>query len=283
MASVLVISSYVARGHIGLGASGFALQRLGHEVTGWPTVLLSNHPGHARHAGLPVHAETLTGMLEVYAAAGWLGGFDAVLTGYLPTAAHAAAAASAIQRIRALRPSLVVCCDPVLGDDTPSDPAGRLYIDPAAAAALRDQVVPLAGIITPNRFELAWLSGRAVTTAHEAVTAARAIGVAQTLVTSVPSPASQIPNLLIADGGVWQTAHERRPAMPHGTGDFFSGLLLGWQLRGASPQQAFECASAGLQIAAEASTGKDELQLAETQDRWANPVVEPAVALATLN
>lgn len=279
MPSVLVISSYVARGHIGLGASGFALERLGHEVTGWPTVLLSNHPGHARHAGLSVPADKLTDMLEVYAASGWLSAFDAVLTGYLPAAAHAEAAASAIRRIRALRPSLIVCCDPVMGDDTPADPGGRLYIDPAAAAALRDLVVPLANIITPNRFELSWLSGRPVTSAAEAITAARATGMAQTLVTSLPSPASQISNLLVADGGVWQTAHDRRPAMPHGTGDFFAGLFLGWQLRGLSPRGAFEHASAGLQIAVGASTGKDELQLTGTQDHWAKPEPQPSIVL----
>ncbi len=46
---------------------------------------------------------------------------------------------------------------PIIGDE----PAG-IYVDEAAASAVRDQLVPLADIVTPNAFELGWLSGRAI-------------------------------------------------------------------------------------------------------------------------
>ena len=48
MARVLVISSHVAFGSVGLAAMVPALHRLGIEVIVLPTVVLSNHPGHTR-------------------------------------------------------------------------------------------------------------------------------------------------------------------------------------------------------------------------------------------
>ena len=45
MARILILSSWVAHGHVGLSAAAPALQALGHEVTQLPTTVLSNHPG----------------------------------------------------------------------------------------------------------------------------------------------------------------------------------------------------------------------------------------------
>lgn len=282
MATVLVISSSVARGAIGLGGSGFALQRLGHEVVSWPTTVLSNHPGHARHAALPVPASTLDAFLEVYADAGWLTAIDAVLTGYLPSPDHVETAVRVIDQVRRVNPSLVVCCDPVLGDDVSGAAAlvaeygGRLYIDPAAAAAIRNELVPIADILTPNRFELSWLAARAIVTAEDGIAAARDLPALQTLVTSAPHPTSHIANVLITRDGVWRSAHERRPAVPHGTGDVLAGLYLGWLLKGAEPPVALARASAVLAVVAAMSSGADELRLAAITADWTTLTAEAA-------
>lgn len=282
MSTVLVISSSVARGAIGLAASGFALQRLGHDVIGWPTVILSNHPGHARHAVVAVPATTFAEFLDIYADAGWLATIDAVLTGYLPSPAHVSATARVIDQVRRANPSLVVCCDPVLGDDASGSAAlvaeygGRLYIDPAAAAAIRNELVPMADILTPNRFELSWLSARPIVTAEDAVAAARNLPVPQVLVTSAPHPTTHVANLLVTRDGVWRSAHERRPAMPHGTGDVLAGLYLGWLLNRAEPQEALARASAILDLATAISSGKDELALATITADWTSLMAEPA-------
>ena len=61
-------------------------------------------------------------------------------------------------RVRAHRADAAYFCDPVLGDD----PKG-LYIAEEAARALAAKLVPLADVIFPNRFELAWLSSQPVT------------------------------------------------------------------------------------------------------------------------
>ena len=91
---VMVISSMVARGHVGLSAIVPVLQGFACETVSLPTVLLSNHPGHARAAGQPVPVKQLEEMVEALDGNGWLRDVDAVLTGYFPTAAHVSFAAS---------------------------------------------------------------------------------------------------------------------------------------------------------------------------------------------
>ena len=51
MRSILVISSHVAYGTVGLTAMVAPLQQAGLEVTMLPTIVLSNHVGHRRFAG----------------------------------------------------------------------------------------------------------------------------------------------------------------------------------------------------------------------------------------
>ena len=101
MARVLAISSQVARGHVGLSAIVPALQGLGHEVIGLPTVLLSNHPGHKVVAGERVSPALLRRMLDALEANGWLGEIEAVTTAYLPSVEHVQFAVEAIGRVKA--------------------------------------------------------------------------------------------------------------------------------------------------------------------------------------
>ena len=142
MPRVLAISSHVACGHVGLAAIVPALQALGHDVIALPTVLLSNHPGHAHVAGARVDPDQLRRMLGALEANGWLGDIDAVLTGYLPSVEHVRFAADAVAAVTQANPRAIVLVDPILGDD----PKG-LYIDVTAAAAIRDTLLPAATTI----------------------------------------------------------------------------------------------------------------------------------------
>ena len=128
---VLMLSSWVARGHVGLSAGAPALQLLGHEVTQLPTVILSNHPGFPHVAGRPVPVEQIAAMTEALAANGWLDTHDALLTGYLPTPDHVAFAAGLAERLK--RAGARITVDPVLGDA----PKG-LYLPLPVAEALRE-------------------------------------------------------------------------------------------------------------------------------------------------
>ena len=270
MARILAISSQVARGHVGLSAIVPALQALGHEVTPLPTILLSNHPGHAEVAGERIAPELLRRMLATLEKNGWLGEVDAVLTGYLPSVEHVAFAVEAVDRVRTANARAVYFCDPVLGDD----PKG-LYIERTAAEAIRDRLLLKADIAKMNLFELGWLAAGKCDGEAGVIAAALGLGVDVVLVSSVPGKPGMLSNVLLNstfDAGTGRrqlrtaTACRVRvmPATPKGTGDLLSGLMLGHCLRHSDSETArLGAAIAGLQRVVTASQRRDELQLVD--------------------
>ncbi len=269
MRRVLALSSYVAHGAVGLQASLPPLRQLGVDVIGLPSILLSNHPGHSRSTGAAVAPELLADMIDAMDANGWLGAVDAVLTGYLPTAEHAVLAAAMVARIRKQSPGATYLCDPVLGDD----PDG-LYIPRTAAEAVREKLVPAADVITPNRFELAWLSGQDVIGPESAVAAARALTGAHVAATSIVDGPDRLANLLIAPAATWVCSSERLPDVPHGTGDLFAGLLLASLIDGASGDTALAYATGGVAQAVLHSQGAQDLAISGLI--WTTCTIVPA-------
>ena len=251
MARILALSSQVARGHVGLSAIVPALQRLGHEVWPLPTILLSNRRACARcedrRAGGP------GGNCRCTRANGWLGEIEAVITGYYGEHVHLAG--SIVRRLRSTQ-SIYYLCDPVLGDE----PKG-LYIDPKAATAIRDVLQPLADVITPNRFELQWLTNLPTQSFEGVIQASAVLKNTAVVVTSALKQEDTLENLLVEGGRVQSCSVPFREVVPHGTGDFFSGLILGHYLNGASMAEAMAKAAAGVEQAIAASAGREELAL----------------------
>ncbi len=259
MARILALSSQVARGNVGLSIIAPALQALGHEVIALPTVILSNHPGHAHVAGARVDPAVLHQMLDALDANGWLAGVDGVLTGYLPSVAHVSFALECVRRVRKSqgRHAVTFLCDPVLGDD----PKG-LYIDEAAASAIRDYLVGLADIATPNRFELSYLNSThgpfEVRSPADAFKSS--LGCQMTIATSIPSGVpGETMNTAYCYGQKNLTRVPLRPNAPHGTGDLFSALVLASCLDSKDWFGALAFATAGVDMALAASAGRDQL------------------------
>lgn len=262
MARIIAISSQVARGHVGLSAIVPALQALGHEVIALPTTVLSNHPGHTHVAGEQMAPEVLARMFDALGANGWLGGIDAVITGYMPSAGHVALTAAAIEQLKELNSSLIYLCDPVLGDE----PKG-VYIAHDSAKAIRDSLLPLADILKLNRFELEWISGVRITDAAIAQAIVRFSGRPRVAVTSLPvAGAEEIGNGLVVAGEIAASVSvPRLTGVPNGTGDLMGALLIGHHLSGAHPaltlEDAFRRAVDGVRLVVERSLGADQLQV----------------------
>src|SRR5580704_643274 len=105
MSRVLILSSYVASSRVGGGAQALALARLGIEPILIPTVLFGRHPGHGPPGGGPVDAATFEAMIGGVAAHGDFARLDAVITGYFSSPEQVAAAADALDRVKAAAPS----------------------------------------------------------------------------------------------------------------------------------------------------------------------------------
>jgi pyridoxine kinase len=158
--------------------------------------------------------------------------------------------------MRVLDPAIVYICDPIFGDD----PTG-LYIDAAAARAVLELLVPSADILTPNRFELSWLSGVEVASVDQAVRAARSLARPKIAATSIPAGASKLANVLVGGESIVVVEVDKLPDVPHGTGDLFAGFFVAGLLTGAAPEPAFCRAVDGVRHALDVSRGSDRLLL----------------------
>lgn len=268
---ILSLQSAVAFGHVGNSAAVFPLQRLGFEV--WPvdTVQFSNHPGYGQWAGA-VHApDHVRAVVDGLSRVGALAGCDAVLSGYLGEAGTGAAVLEAVARVRRQNPAATYLCDPVMGDDS------RLYVRDDIPGFLVARALPAADVVTPNRFELELLSGRAVADMPDAVLAARAVldlGPRVVVVTSLRDGAS-ISCLAVTAEGAWAVRTPRLAFDPpvNGAGDCLAALLLAHLLRGEAAPEALSLAVSSLYGVLEKtrSLGRRELALVQAQDEIALP------------
>jgi pyridoxine kinase len=247
MAKLLCISSQTVFGPVGNSAAVPAMQECGHEVLAVPTVVLSNHPGLGKPAGQHTAAALMDEMFVALTGICAFDGLAGVMTGYFSTAQQVVVAVKQIALLKKQIPALHVLVDPVIGDH------GALYVPETVAAAIRDQLLPLATIATPNLFELQWLTG--VTDIADAVSR---LGVAETLVTSVPVGTERLATELHFVGGVETHESVKQLQVPHGTGDFLAGCYLARRVNDPAVA-AFESAMARLEEAITKSVGRSAL------------------------
>lgn len=251
MGRILSISSLVSRGRVGNSIAVPVLEAFGHEVWSVPTIQLSTRPRLGTVVRQDVPAETISRFVDALAHDGALERLDGILVGYLPSEAHALAAADVVRRAKKASPDLIFLCDPVMGDVE-----SGLYIPEASAGAIRDHLVGLADVLTPNLFELRWLSGDRK---GEAASCARTLGVPHVAVTSADGGGSQAVNLLVHGGKDYVRTGERYPGVPNGTGDLFAALLLDGLVAGRPAEIAFAAACNRLKAVIQRSVGSDIL------------------------
>lgn len=249
MPLVLVLSSLVSGSRVGGGVSVAALQAKGLDAMHVPTVLLGRHPGWGKPGGGAIGEALFSGALDGVEANGLFALTDAVLTGYFASADQVKRAADAIDAIRAVQtrtahnvcawaPEPLIVVDPIIGDH------GKPYVPDTVAAAIRDHLVPRAGLLTPNAFELGWLTGLPVRDPGEAVTAAKALG-KPVLASSIP--AGDDIAIQYADAHTaLSVTHPKFDKAPNGTGDLLAAAFLAERLTGADPKSALETAATAI-------------------------------------
>ncbi len=281
----LSIQSHVAYGHVGNSAAVFPLQRLGHEV--WPvlTVNFSNHTGYGAWRGPLISPDDVRAVITGIEDRGALPTCDAVLSGYLGGAGIAEVVVDAVARVKAANTEATYTCDPVMGNAK-----SGCFVDPAIPQIIRERVVPVADIVTPNQFELGFLTGREqigsgpaeLTEILAAADEARQLGPSTILVTSVEragEPDDLIEMLVVRADGAWLVTTPRLPMKANGSGDLTAALFTAHLRETGSPAEALARTASSVFAVLQCTldSGERELRLIAAQDSIAHPAGEFAV------
>ena len=271
---ILSIQSHVAYGHVGNSAAVFPLQRLGHEV--WPvlTVNFSNHTGYGDWRGPLIDPADVTAVITGIEERGAFTACDAVLSGYQGSPAIAEVIVDAVRRVKAANPAATYTCDPVMGNAK-----SGCFVNPEIPPIIREQVVPVADILTPNQFELGFLTGTDPHTLEEVLEsadAAMAMGPSTILVTSVETGGDTIGLMAVDAEGAWLVETPLLPMKANGSGDLTAALFTAHlhETGSAATAVARTVSSVYAVLQATLESGERELRLVAAQDAIASPAEE---------
>jgi pyridoxine kinase len=272
--NILSIQSHVAYGHVGNSAAVFPLQRIGVEV--WPvnTVQFSNHPGYGGWRGDVFSGAAVQTVIEGIAERGVLGECDGVISGYLGSPDTGAAVVNAVARVRGANPAARYCCDPVIGD------ADRgVFVRPGIPEFIKERMLAIADLVTPNQFELDYLAERRTATMADlgaAIDAVHARGPGVVFVTSLivdETPDHSI-DLVVSDRSErWQVRLPRLPDVANGAGDAIAALFFAHYLGARSAAEAMALAASSVfgVLNRTAEAGASELLLVAAQQELVAP------------
>jgi len=271
---ILSIQSAVAYGHVGNSAAVFPLQRIGVEVLPVYTVNFSNHTGYGAWRGPLIAPDDVREVITGIEERGAFPKVDAVLSGYQGSDGIGDVIIDAVARVKAANPRAIYACDPVMGNAK-----SGCFVAPAIPVLLRERVVPVADLITPNQFELGFLTGTEPDTIESTLAAAdlaRAMGPRTVLVTSVERPdraPDTIEMMVVDDAGAWIVQTPLLPLKANGSGDVTAALFTAHYLATGSAGEALARTASSVWdlLRTTHESGERELQLVEAQEYYAEP------------
>lgn len=274
---ILSIQSAVAYGHVGNSAAVFPLQRIGIEVLPVYTVNFSNHTGYGAWRGPLISPDDVRDVIRGVEDRGVFPDIDVVLSGYQGGEGIADVILDAVARVKDANPGAVYSCDPVMGNAK-----SGCFVAPAIPVLLRDRVVPAADIITPNQFELGFLTDTEPDTLESTLSSVdriRDTGPRTVLVTSVERPdrpEGTIEMLAVDDAGAWLVQTPHIPMKANGSGDVTAALFTAHYRRTGSAADALARTTSSVfdLLAQTHASGERELQLIEAQEAYANPQLQ---------
>jgi len=242
---ILSIQSHVVHGYVGNKAAVFPLQLLGFDVDVINSVHFSNHTGHTKgFRGDVLNGDQLLSILNGLESNDLLANIGYLLTGYIGSESFLRAVLIVVQKLRRNTQEVRYVCDPVLGDH------GHLYVPEALISIYKNEVIPLANIVTPNQFEAETLTSIKINDLRDAKNACAALhnlGPEMVFITSMTLQetnresgggekagegsiailASRRSSSSLKDE-VWRIDSPIIPGRFTGTGDLCAALLLAW-------------------------------------------------------
>ncbi|GAA0496254.1 pyridoxal kinase PdxY [Microbacterium aurantiacum] len=277
---ILSIQSAVAYGHVGNSAAVFPLQRIGVEVLPVYTVNFSNHTGYGAWRGPLIAPDDVAAVIEGIGDRGVFGEIDVILSGYQGGEGIADVILDAVAQVKQANPAAVYACDPVMGNAK-----SGCFVAPAIPVLLREKVVPAADIITPNQFELGFLTGTEpsdLASTLESADRARAMGPRTVLVTSVERPdrpEGTIEMLAVTDDGAWIVRTPHIPMKANGSGDVTAALFTAHLTSTGNAADALARTTSSVfdLLQNTFDSGERELRLIESQEAYAHPRMQFSV------
>ncbi len=272
--NLISIQSHVVFGHVGNSAAVFPLQRMGVEV--WPihTVQFSNHTGYGEWQGEVFGGKLIRDLVAGLEQRGVLPECDGVLSGYMGSTEIAEAILDAVATVRRSNPSARYCCDPVIGD------VGKgVFVREGVPDIIKTKALPAADLVTPNQFELDFLTGRPSKTRAQALDAVKALhdlGPHTVLVTSLhteETPEDAIDMLASDDTGCYLLRTPRLQLVANGAGDAVAALFLAHYLRQGGAREALARAGSSIFgiLQKTLDAGASEIQVVLGQDEVVKP------------
>ena len=273
----LSIQSLVSYGHVGNSAAVFPLQRIGIDVMPVATVAFSNHTGYGAWRGPLMSGETVREIVTGVDERDGLADVEFVLSGYQGGNDIGDAILDSVALVKERNPKAIYACDPVLGNA-----ASGCFVATEVQELIRDRVIPKADLITPNQFELGFLTNTNPQTLDEtlaSVDLVRELGPKHVLVTSVARPdrpENTIEMLAVTDEGAWIVQTPHLPMKANGSGDVTAALFTAHFVKtnDAALALAKTVSSVFALLENTLASGERELQLIESQEAYANPEMQ---------
>ncbi|MFT5881329.1 MAG: pyridoxine kinase, partial [Moritella sp.] len=247
----------------------------------WPinTVQFSNHTQYQQGwQGMVMPQGHITDLVTGLAAVGSLDRCDAVLSGYLGSAAQGEEVITAVSQARKHNPNAIYFCDPVMGH-----PEKGCIVVPEVMGFFKETALYAADMIAPNLLELETLADMSITTIEQTIVACEKLlakGVKMVLVKHLSKAGlseDRFEMLLATVEGYFHISRPLYdfPLQPVGVGDLISGIMLANLLAKHEPVAAFERTNAAVDAVLKETyaQGSYELQLILSQHKIAEPDV----------
>jgi pyridoxine kinase len=237
-------------------------------------VQFSNHTGYGEWKGAVFEPKVIRDVVAGIEARGVLGECDSVLSGYIGSAEIGEAILEAVASVKRANPAARYCCDPVLGDVEQG-----MFVRKDVPPFMKTRALPAADVITPNQFELDYLSEQTTKTIADvkaALDALHALGPRGILATSMhtaETPEDHVDTIVSDRTGRFRVRTPLLPVSINGAGDAIAALFLFQHLQRESIAEALACAVSALfgVLQRTAEAGSREILLVEAQEELVAP------------
>ena len=243
----IIIHSQVSYGYVGSNTTSFILKAAGYDAITIPTVLYSNHLGHRTVGGQPISDNLLENILEGILKLNILHEVSTIITGFMGSVKQTEITANFIKIAQQKNPNIKHLCDPVMGDTDKG-----LYVHQSIPEAITKNLVPLANLLTPNKFELDLILKQNLTNIEESrplLNTTFNLSEQKIVVTGcmfASTATDEIDNYILENNHCTSISGKKIALHPAGTGDLFTAHLQLSILKGLNLPQAVSNASKAL-------------------------------------